>query len=227
MNDSNYLGPVRESFNGVYVRFINFLPNFLVAVIVLVLGWIAAELISKAIKQLLHSLKVDDIGDQLGLSRASARTGMHLSISGTIAWLIKWFILVAAFLAAAHYLNLPEVSDFLNQVLIYIPKVIAAAAILLVGTVLASFLSRLVKHSVQAAGLASADLLGTVTQWAIMIFSILATLSQLEVAPGFVSTLFTGIIAMIAIAGGLAFGLGGRDHASRALDKIERDIRMK
>ncbi|MBX4204893.1 MAG: hypothetical protein KW788_01735 [Candidatus Doudnabacteria bacterium] len=225
--NNNYLTPVQSSLQDVYARFINFLPNFLVAVIILVVGWIVAEAIARLVKQVLHSVKIDEIGDRLGLSQASARTGVRLSISGTIAWLIKWFILIAIFLAAANILNLNQVSDFLNDVLLYIPNVIAGAAILLVGTVLAGFLSRLVKHSVQAAGLASSDLLATVTQWSIMVFTILATLAQLKVATAFVQTLFTGIIAMIAIAGGLAFGMGGREHASRALDKIERDIRMK
>ncbi len=227
MPNNNYLTPIQASLQDVYARFINFLPNFLVAVIVLVIGWIVAVAIAKLIKQILHSIKVDEVGDKLGLNAVSERTGMKLSISGLIAWLIKWFILVAIFLAAANILNLNQVSDFLNQVLLYIPNVIAGAAILLVGTLVAGFMSRLVKHSVQAAGFASADLLGTVTQWAIMIFTILATLAQLNVASAFVQTLFTGIIAMIAIAGGLAFGLGGRDHASRWLDKIERDIKMK
>ena len=224
---TNYLTPVQASLQNVYARFIGFLPNFLVAIIVLVVGWIIAVAIAKLIKQALRAIHVDELGDKLGLDMMSARTGVKMSVSGTIAWLVKWFLLVAIFLAAANILNLNQVSDFLNQVLLYIPNVIAGAAILLVGTIVAGFMSRLVKHSVQAAGLASADLLGTVTQWAIMIFTILATLAQLNVATAFVQTLFTGIIAMIAIAGGLAFGLGGREHASRALDKIERDIRMK
>lgn len=224
---NTYLSPVGCALQNVYTRLINFLPEFLVAVIILVLGWIVAVVVARLIKQALHAVRVDEVGDGLGLSKVSARTGVHMSISGTIAWLVKWFILITVFLAAADTLHLDKVSDFLDQVLLYIPNVIAGAAILLVGTMIASFLSKLVKHSVQAAGLASADLIGTVTQWAIMIFTILATLSQLNVAPAFVTTLFTGIIAMIAIAGGLAFGLGGREHASRALDKIERDVRMK
>lgn len=215
------------SMEDIYARFINFLPDFLFAVIILVLGWIAASLLSKFVKQILQAVRVDEVGDKLGLDQVSARTGVRMSISGTIAWLIKWFILIVVFLTAADILGLEKVSEFLDRVLMYIPNVIAGAAILLVGSMLANFLSRLVKHSAQAAGLSSADLLGTVTQWAIMVFTILATLAQLNVAPEFVTTLFTGIIAMIAIAGGLAFGLGGREHASRALDKIERDIRMK
>lgn len=216
---------VSRSLEDLYVRFINFLPDFLVAVIVLVIGWIVASAVAKLIRSVLNSAKIDEVGDKLGLDQLSARTGVKMSISATMAWLVKWFILIAIFLAAADILELDQISDFLNQVLLYIPNVVAAAAILLVGSLVARFLSRLVRHSVQAAGLASADLLGSMTQWAVMIFTVLATLDQLKVASAFVQTLFTGFIAMLAIAGGLAFGLGGREHASKVLDKIERDVR--
>lgn len=213
------------SLRDLYLRFINFLPNFLVAVIILVVGWVVAVFVAKIIKQILHTIKLDEIGDKLGLDEVSARTGMKMTVSGTVAWLVKWFLLIAVFLAAAEILGLTQISAFLNQVLLYIPNVIAGAAILLVGTMMARFLANLVRHSVQAAGLASADLLAAVTQWAVMIFTVLATLSQLQVAKPFVDTLFTGIIAMLAIAGGLAFGLGGRDHATKVLNKIEKDIK--
>ncbi len=222
---SDYSTVIRDAFANLYARLIDFLPMFLFAVILLVIGWVLATFISKIVKQLLHSAKLDELGDKLGLDQLSERTGMKLSVSGTLAWIIKWFLMLAVFLAAVDILGLSHVSEFLNQVLLYIPKVVAAAGILLLGTLIAGFLSKLVRHSVQAAGLVSADLLGSVTQWAIMIFTILATLSQLNVAPEFVSTLFTGIIAMLAIAGGLAFGLGGKDHASRVLDKVEKDIK--
>lgn len=221
----NYSESLTNSLEDLYARFINFLPSFLVAVIILVVGWVVATAVAKLIQSVLHSAKLDEIGDKLGLDQISARTGMKMSVSGTIAWLVKWFLLVAIFLAAADILQLDQISEFLNRVLLYIPSVIGAAAILLVGTMVAGFLSRLVRHSVQAAGLQSADLLGSVTQWAVMIFTILATLDQLNVASAFVQTLFTGFIAMLAIAGGLAFGLGGRDHAAKVLDKVEKDIR--
>jgi hypothetical protein len=222
---NNYSDIVAQSLRDLYARFINFLPSFLVAVIILVVGWVVAIFVAKLIKQILVSIKVDEIGDKLGLDQVSARTGIKMSVSGTIAWVVKWFFLIALFLAAADILNLTQVSEFLNHVLLYIPNVIAGAAILLVGTLLAGFLGKLVRHSVRAAGLVSSDLLGAVTQWSVMVFTVLATLDQLEVAPAFVQTLFTGIIAMLAIAGGLAFGLGGRDHASKVLDKVEKDIK--
>jgi hypothetical protein len=222
---NTYSDAVANSLRDLYARFISFLPNFLIAVIILVIGWIVATFVAQLVRQVLRSAKLDEIGDKLGLDEVSSRTGMKLSVSGTIAWLVKWFLLIAVFLAAADILNLSEISGFLNQVLLYIPNVIAGAAILLVGTMVARFLANLVRHSVKAAGLASADLLAAVTQWAVMIFTVLATLDQLKVAEAFVTTLFTGVIAMLAIAGGLAFGLGGRDHASKVLDKVERDIK--
>jgi hypothetical protein len=222
---NSYTDAISMSLRDLYLRFINFLPNFLVAVIILVVGWVVAVFVAKIIKQILHTIKLDEIGDKLGLDEVSARTGMKMTVSGTVAWLVKWFLLIAVFLAAAEILGLTQISAFLNQVLLYIPNVIAGAAILLVGTMMARFLANLVRHSVQAAGLASADLLAAVTQWAVMIFTVLATLSQLQVAKPFVDTLFTGIIAMLAIAGGLAFGLGGRDHATKVLNKIEKDIK--
>ncbi len=226
MNYSNsYSTVVADSLRDLYVRMINFLPSFLVAVIVLIVGWVLAVFVAKLVKQVLHSIKIDELGDKLGLDQVSARTGMKMSIASTISWLIKWFLLIAIFLAAADILGLEDISKFLNSVLLYIPNVVAGAAILLVGSLVARFLSRLVRHSVQAAGLASADLLASVVQWSVMVFTILATLDQLKVAEAFVQTLFTGIIAMVAIAGGLAFGLGGRDHASKVLDKVERDIK--
>ncbi len=220
-----YVDTLRLSWDNVWAKFVSFLPNFIVAVVVLIVGWIIAVALAKLVKSVLMSAKIDEVGEKMGLDQLSARSGMKLTISGAIAWLLKWFLLIVVFLAAADILGLDQVSAFLDQVLLYIPNVVAAAAILLVGSLVARFLGRLVRTSVHAAGLMSADLLGTVTQWAVMIFAVLATLSQLNVARNFVETLFTAFVYMLAIAGGLAFGLGGKEHASRVLDKIEKDIK--
>jgi hypothetical protein len=225
MNDDSYFNEVREPLENLYNGFIDFLPEFLMAVIVLVVGWILASAISKLVKSLLLSSKVDEFGNRMGLDQVSQRTGTTMSIAGMVAWFVKWFILIAIFLGAADILGLDQISNFLRDVLAYIPKVVAAAAILLTGLMIARFLSRVVRGAVQAAGLASADLLAAVTQWSITVFTVLVTLQQLGVAAAFVQTLYTGFIAMVAIAGGLAFGLGGREHAQKVLNKIERDIK--
>src|SRR5689334_20072655 len=131
---TNYTSVVAGSLQDLYARLINFLPSFLIAVILLIIGWVVAAFVAKIIRQLLHAAKLDEVGDKLGLDQVSARTGMKMSVSGAIAWIVKWFLLIAIFLAAADILGLTQVSEFLNQVLLYIPNVVAAAAILLVGT---------------------------------------------------------------------------------------------
>jgi hypothetical protein len=223
--ENNYLGDIQKPLEDLYNGFVDFLPNFIVAVIVLIVGWIVASAIAKVIKSVLQSAKVDELGDRVGLAEVSNRTGVKMSVAGTIAWLVKWFLLIAIFLAAADILGLDQISDFLKSVLDYLPNVVAAAAIMLAGLMVARFLARAVRASVAAAGLASADLLGAVTQWAIGVFTVLAALQQLGIAESMIGTLFTGFIAMLAIAGGLAFGLGGREHAQRVLNRIERDIK--
>ncbi|PJA64152.1 MAG: hypothetical protein CO160_00110, partial [Candidatus Portnoybacteria bacterium CG_4_9_14_3_um_filter_43_11] len=121
-------------------------------------------------------------------------------------------------------LDLSEVTVFLKQVLLYIPQLIIAVLILLAAVLIANFLQRLVKASVEAAGLGSANFLATVTKWAIMVFAILAALLQLGVVPTLIQTLFTGFVAALVISFGLAFGLGGKDLAAQILEKIKKDI---
>ncbi len=224
MNDNN-LRDIADPFKNLWNGFVDFLPDFVVAVILLVVGWIIATAISKLVKSILVSAKVDELGDKAGLAEVSSRTGVKMSIAGTIAWLIKWFLLVGIFLVAADRLGLTQVADFLRDVLDYIPRVVAAAAILLAGLMIGRFLARVVRGSVAAAGIASADLIGAVVQWGIVVFTVLAALQQLGIAGSLIGTLFTGFVYMIALAGGLAFGLGGREHATRVLNKIERDVK--
>ena len=149
---TNYSDAVAGSLQDLYARFLSFLPNFLVAVIVLIVGWVVASFVAKLLRQVLHSARLDELGDKLGLDQLSARTGMKLNVSGAIAWVVKWFVLIAIFLAAADILGLTQVSEFLNQVLLYIPNVVVAALILVIAALVADTVEKLVRGTVEAAG---------------------------------------------------------------------------
>jgi hypothetical protein len=116
------------------------------------------------------------------------------------------------------------VTEFLRTVVFYIPNVVVAALILLIGAMVAKFLEGVVKGSVRAAGLVSANFLGTLTRWAVLIFSWLMALEQLNVADELIRTVVMGAVGAGALALGLAFGLGGRDHADEFLDKMRKHI---
>jgi hypothetical protein len=127
-------------------------------------------------------------------------------------------------MAATDILKLGQVTIFLNNILLYIPNVVVAVVILAVVFLVGNFVSNIVKGSTRAAGVMSATLLATISKWSIIIFGIFAALIQLGVASSLVSTIFIGIVAMLALAGGLAFGLGGREVAADVLRKLREEI---
>ena len=219
---------VATSLEGLYIRGINFLPTLVVGIVVLILGWIIGVGLGNLVQKVLEALKIDQLADSLGLDRLSAKTGKKLSVSAFGNWIVKWFFLIATFVAAADIFGLSQVSTFLyGQVIPYFGNVIIAMAILLVGMIAATFLQGVVRHSLQAAGLHTSDTLAMITKWAILVFAILAALSELRVASSFVQDLFRAFVAMLAVAGGIAFGLGGKEHARKVLNSIERDIKIK
>ncbi len=218
-------GNIKDTFQTFWYQLTAYLPAVVEAVIVLLLGWLIAILLSKIVLKALQAIRVDMLADRLGLSHLSQRTGRHLSISRFGEWLVKWFILITTIVAAANILGLPQVSVFLtNRVIPYFGNVVAAVLILLLGMMAANFMSGVVRGAMAAGELTSANALAAITRWAIMVFAVLAALAQLNVAGDFLKDLFRAIVAMIAIAGGIAFGLGGKDHAREVLDVVKRDL---
>lgn len=228
MGQDSYQGVALAALENLYDKFISWAPNLLAVLVVLVLGWLVAIFLSKLVLKVLEAIKIDALANQLGLGNLSERVGRKLSLSGLGAWIVKWFFFLGSFIAAAEILSLNKVSEFLYQdVLAYAGNVVVAAAIFLLGLLAAKFFSELVASVVKASQLHSAGAMAAVTKWAIIVFTVIAVLSQLRIATDFLHDLFRAVIAMLAIAGGLAFGLGGRDAAKRWLDSLEDDLTHK
>ena len=138
---------------------------------------------------------------------------------------MKWFTIVVFLITAFEILGLNQVNSFLTGVVVgYIPQVIAAVLILLLAVVIADALQKTVVASAKAADLTSANFLGSITKWSIWIFAVLAALVQLGIGAIFIQTLFTGVVVALSVAFGLAFGLGGRDAAAQAIEKMKKEI---
>ncbi len=143
-----------------------------------------------------------------------------------LGFLVKWFFIIVALVASFDVLHLTEVTVFLRTVVLgYLPQVIIAVLILLVAAVLADAIQKVVAGAARSARLRSANLLGTIARWAIWIFAILAALDHLQVANDFIQPLFTGVVVALALAFGLAFGLGGQEAAARAIEKLREEVR--
>jgi hypothetical protein len=226
MDYTTYQAVVVQALGDLYSKTLTYLPNLVVAIIVVIIGWLLAIFLSNIVRKILDVIKIDQLANQLGLKNLSEKAGRKLSLAALGGWLVKWFFFLGSFIAAADILGLQQVSTFLYQdVLGYAGYVIAAMAILLLGILAAKFFEEIVVATVKASGLHNGQSLGTITKWAILVFTVIAALSQLQIATAFLQDLFRAIVAMLAIAGGLAFGLGGRDHAKKVLDNIENSLK--
>ena len=215
---------LQGTFLELWESVLSYLPNVVGAVVVFIVGLIIAVVLSRFVVKLCEVLRLTELVSRLELRATLERYGIRLKVGSLFGWIVKWFFIIVALIAATDILGWSEVTDFLKQVVLYVPQVIIAVIILLSGILLANFVQQIVKSAVEAAQLASAGFLSGISRWAILIFSFMAALVQLEIAPDLIRTLFTGLVAMLALAGGLAFGLGGKEHASRVLDRLRRDI---
>lgn len=198
-----------------------FLPSLIGAIIVFIIGLIVAAGLGRLVEKIFDALRLDSLLEKLGLAPYFERAGIQLKGARFLGRLIYWFLVIAFLLAAADILGLFTLSAFLREVLLYIPNVVVAALIMLAAVVVGNFLRRLVQGSVMSAKLHASQFLGALSWWALVLFGFFAALIQLGIAPSVVNAIVTGVIAMLALAGGLAFGLGGREFASRLITKLE------
>ncbi len=204
----------------VWTGVIDFIPSLIGALIVLIIGLIVASGVKSLIEKVVNLLKIDNLLKKIGVDVYIERAGLRLNSEKFVGGLIYWFLITVFILAVADILKLEGLSQFLKDVVSYIPNIIAAVLIMLATVVVANFLRSLVKASVMSAKLRASNFLSTLTWWATAIFGLLAALMQLGVAPMLLNTVITGLIAMVAIAGGIAFGMGGKEYASHLINKL-------
>ncbi|KND48602.1 MAG: Small-conductance mechanosensitive ion channel-like protein [Parcubacteria bacterium C7867-005] len=216
------------SFQDLWYGVINFVPNLVVAIIIVVLGWLIGALFGRAIWQVFRSLRVDEALRRAGFETFLRRGGLNLDSGAFIGGLVKWFVILVFLMASFEVLGLDQVNLFLKDVVIaYLPRVIVAALILLVGGVIGDITDRVVVTAAKTAEVRSAHFSGTVAKWAIWIVALLAALSQLGIAAAFSQTLFTGVVIAISLALGLSFGLGGQEAAGKFLERLRGDMSDK
>lgn len=216
-----------ESFRNLWVGVIGFVPNLVVAILVVIIGWAVGALLGRVVSQVIKSLRLDEGLRKAGLEDFLARGGINLNSGAFLGGLVKWFIMLVFLIGALDVLRLTQVTEFLRNILEYIPQVIVAVLVLLAAGIIGDALKKVVVSSAKTAEVKSSGFLGSVTKWAIWVFAILVALSQLGIAPMIINTLFTGFVVALSLAFGLAFGLGGQDVAARVLDKVSKEISHK
>ncbi len=196
-------------------NFISFLPALVGALIILIVGWLISGVLANLIERALKAIGAESAVERSGIGDFVRRSGTKLTISGVIAALVKYFIFLIFVQAAANVLGIPQLTLIINRIILFIPNVIVAMAIIVIGSLIARFLSGLVRSSVSGLGVGNPNLLATLTHYAILGFAIIAAIDQLGIAATLINTLLIGLIGSVALAVGLAFGLGGREVAAQ------------
>lgn len=201
-----------------------FLPNLFAAIIIAMVGVVVGTLFKKVLVRTLEMLKLDTWFDRTTLGQTLKKTEPGFALVHLIGELGKWFVVVVFLIPAVEVLGLREVTLILRDILFYVPNVVIAVIIVFLGSVFSRFAYDFVLTGATGLGSNIARTLAVIARWSILIFVTLAALSRLGIAAELIRILFTGFVAMIALAGGLAFGLGGKELAGRLIEDIRKEL---
>jgi small-conductance mechanosensitive channel len=216
------------SLQNLWWGFIQFTPKLILAIVFFVIGWALGSLVAKAFEQVFSSLKIDGLFRSIGVDSFFRKAGMNLNSGYFVGQVIKWFVIIIFLLPSLNLVGLDYIAGFLkDDVLGFLPRVIVAAFVLIIATIVADFLSKTVMAGSRAMNLKSTNMLGSLVKYTVWVFAFIIALGQLGVAEGYMNTLFAGIIGMLAVAGALAFGLGGKDAAGRLISKLGEEMSHK
>jgi hypothetical protein len=214
---------LQNSVQGLFSELMAFLPELVAALVIIILGFLIGGILGTAVRKLFKRTKLDKALDKAGVDELTNRAGYAFKPARFAGELVKWFIILAFTIVALNVLGLTAVTEFMGEVLAYLPKVLAAALILFVGLIAANAARGITEGAIRSAKTISSDkagMLGNVAYYAVVIFAALAALNQMEIAPELIQILFAGIVVAVSLAFGLAFGLGGRTTAARYLESM-------
>jgi hypothetical protein len=213
-----------DAVNAMLTAFLVALPSIVGALLLLVIGWIVAGFVGGLVARLLRKVGVDQLATKAGITAFLQRARLSLDAPGLVGGIVKWYVRLIFVVMAANAVGITAVSDVLGQIIAFIPNLLVALLILGAFAWLAGITRNLVTGATESAGVPNSGLLATLAYATVLGFGIVAAASQIGVAATLINILFTGIVAALAIAIGLAFGLGGREEAARVLGNFRGQV---
>ncbi len=220
----NFGEAILTSLNAALALVFTFVPKLLGFLVILLIGWLVATAISKALTFILRRIGFDRLAERIGMKQLEQRMGIALDPAAILGQVTYWFVFLIFLVPAVDALGLTSVSNILNTLISYIPNVFVAIIVLFLGTLAANFVADIVQAATQGTKVGDPVLFANIARYSIMGFVAIIALEQLQIAPALLNILFTAFIGAVALAFGLAFGLGGRETAQRILARSERSL---
>ncbi|OGX18201.1 MAG: hypothetical protein A2Y00_00850 [Omnitrophica WOR_2 bacterium GWF2_43_52] len=224
MIEELFLDPVKNMLTQVG----NFVSALGAVILVLLVGWIIAKVIKNLIIRILDILQIDSYAERVGVDKILAKGGIKYSISELIGVLTYWVVMLISLVIAMSAVNLnQQAAGLLNTIVLYIPRVISAIFILVLGLFFASFVNSSVQTAAANTGIEQSTLFGHLAQAIIVVFAIDISLRQLQIDIGGIEHAFVIILGSVGLAFALAFGLGCRDIAAKLTQEFLNKLKAK
>lgn len=203
------------------------IPRLFGFILILLVGWLVSAILAKAVAIVLRKVRFNQLASRSGFADFVSKTGSDTDSSGMIALIAKWFVRLIALVVAFDALGLPAVSEVLRDLLLWLPNLAVALVVLVIGGLAANAVSQLVRGATAEAEFDHPEFLAKLAAIAVWAFTVVVAVNQIGVATTLVNTLFMAVVGALALALGLAFGLGGRDTAAEIVRNWDRQARAK
>ena len=220
-------GALTEAFRNLFEGIMSFVPLLILAILVLVIGWIISVGVGRLVADILKRIKFNQVFERGNWKEALEKADLKVDASAFVGGIFKWVLIIVFLLVAVEILGFDQFAGFLVDVLIYLPNVIVAALIIVVAAIISDIVEKIVRATVEGTRVGHGQLIGSMVKWFIWIFAIFSALLQLNIAvlpvQVLIQTFVQGIGYGIALAVAIAFGIGGKDQAAEIL----RELRSK
>lgn len=197
-----------------------FLINVLLVIVILIIGWIISKAIKALVVRVLKTVKIDTISDKIELKELLDKGGIKYALSDLIGVVCYWLALLVTFVVAINAVGLTIAADLLNRIVLYIPNIIAAIFILILGMFVATVLKNIVQTAANNAGLSQVKMLGRMVEIAAMVFAVAIALEQLNIGAKVIELMISIVLASFGLGLALAFGLGCKDMAAKFMAEL-------
>lgn len=209
---------VMDPMQAVMERFFVFVPQLMGVLLILLVGWLIAVLLRKSVVKVLKVFRVDELTEKAGLQEIFEKGGIKGSLSELLAKLVYWIVMLVVFVSAVNAFGLTVTAELLDKLVVYMPKVVAAIFILVLGLFFSTVMSSIVSTASANAGIKASAALGQLTKTVVIAFAVLTSLEQLEISTRMIEMAIFVTLGSFGLALSIALGLGAKDLAGKALE---------
>ncbi|MDD5129916.1 MAG: hypothetical protein PHS66_02540 [Candidatus Omnitrophica bacterium] len=211
----------------VLAQISQFMVNALLVIIILIIGWLLSKVVRSIVSKVLKTAKINELSSRIELDKLLSKGGVTYTLSDLIGAICYWLCLLITFMVAVNSIGLTVAADLLNKVVLYIPNVIAALFILVLGMFVSTILKNIVQTAANNAGLSQGKILAQVVETVVIAFAIFVGLEQLQVGIHITELTISIVLGSLGLGLALAFGLGCKEIAGKFVAELIEKLKKK